>query len=76
MDINTDKIDEATLALLYLGLHERCRAWKSFDWDAMARLHAKGFIFDPVNKAKSVMLTGEGLRESERLFRKLFTQQS
>jgi hypothetical protein len=43
----------------------------------MARLHAKGgFIFDPVNKAKSVMLTDEGLRESKRLFRKLFTQQS
>lgn len=58
MDIDTDKIDEATLALLYLGLHERCRAWKSFDWDAMGRLYEKGFIFDPVGKAKSVMLTG------------------
>jgi hypothetical protein len=76
LDIDTDKIDEATLALLYLGLHERCRAWKSFDWDAMGRLHEKGLIFDPVNKAKSVMLTDEGLRESERLFRKLFTRQA
>ena len=76
MDIDTDKIDEVTLALLYLGLHERCRAWKSFDWDAMGRLHEKGLIFDPVNNAKSVMLTDEGLRESERLFRKLFTRQS
>ena len=76
MDIDTDKIDQATLALLYLGLHERCRAWKSFDWDAMGRLHEKGFIFDPVNKAKSVMLTDEGLRESERLFRKLFAPQA
>jgi hypothetical protein len=76
VDIDTDKIDEATLALLYLGLHERCRAWKSFDWDAMGRLHEKGLIFDPVNKAKSVMLTDEGLRESERLFRKLFTRQA
>ena len=75
MDIDTDKIDEATLALLYLGLHERCRAWKSFDWDAMGRLHERGLIFDPVNKAKSVMLTDEGLRESERLFRKLFGRQ-
>jgi len=28
-----------------------------------------------VNKAKSVMLTDEGLRESERLFRKLFGRQ-
>jgi hypothetical protein len=76
VDIDTDKIDEATLALLYLGLHERCRAWKSFDWDAMARLYEKGFIFDPVSKAKAVTLTDEGLRESERLFRQLFARQA
>lgn len=74
MDIDTDKIDEATLALLYLGLHEQCRAWKSFDWDAMDRLYEKGFISDPVGKAKSVVLTDEGMRESERLFRKLFAR--
>ena len=72
VDIDTAKIDEATLALLYLGLHERCRAWKSFDWHAMGRLHQKGLISDPVSKAKSVVLTDEGLRESERLFRELF----
>jgi hypothetical protein len=76
VDIDTDKIDEATLALLYLGLHERCRAWKSFDWDAMGRLYEKGFISDPVGKPKSVMLTDEGLRESERLLRKLFARQA
>ena len=76
MDIDTDKIDEATLALLYLGLHEQCRAWKSFDWDAMGRLHKKGLISDPVGKAKSVMLTDEGLRESERLFWKLFAREA
>jgi hypothetical protein len=29
-------------------------------------------ICDPVGKAKSVVLTDEGLTESERLFRKLF----
>lgn len=52
------------------------QAWKSFDWDAMGRLHEKRLIFDPVNKAKSVMLTDEGVRESERLFRKLFARQS
>jgi len=72
MDIDTDKVDEATLALLYLGLHDGCRAWKSFDWETMGRLHEKGLITDPVSKAKSVMLTEEGLRESELLFRKLF----
>ena len=72
MAIDTGKIDEAILALLYLGLHERCRAWKSFDWGAMGRLHEKGFISDPASKARSVELTDEGLRESERLFRELF----
>ncbi len=72
MKLNTDRIDEAVLALLQLGLHDGDRAWKSFDWDALARLHAKGHITDPVGKAKSVMLTEQGLRESERLLNTLF----
>ena len=25
------------------------RTWKSFDWDAMERLHRKGLISDPVS---------------------------
>ena len=74
MEIDTEKVDEAILALLYLGLHEGQRAWKGFDWDAMARLHAKGFIADPVGKAKSVVFTETGRRESERLFRECFTR--
>ena len=74
MDIDTDKIDEAVLALLWLGRHGPGRAWKGFDWDAMSRLHEKGHIFDPVNKAKSVVFTEEGEREAERLFRKLFAR--
>jgi hypothetical protein len=72
MEIDTDRIDQAVLALLYLGLHDGCRAWKGFDWDAMDRLHGKGLIPDPVGKAKSVVLTEEGLREAERLFHELF----
>ena len=49
-----DRIDEAVLALLYLGIHKRhntmagARTWKSFDWGAMGRLHRKGLITDPV----------------------------
>jgi hypothetical protein len=35
VDIDTDKIDEAVLALLHLTLHDRFRAWKGFDWDAL-----------------------------------------
>jgi hypothetical protein len=72
VDIDTDKINEAVLALLQLTLHDGFRAWKGHDWDALGRLHRKGMICDPIGKAKSVMLTDEGLAESERLFRTLF----
>jgi hypothetical protein len=61
MQIDTDKIDEAVLALLFLTLHDGARAWKSFDWDAMNRLHEKDLISDPVGKAKSVLLSERGL---------------
>lgn len=73
MEIDKDKIDDAILALLYLTLDRDGRAWKGFDWSAMNRLHEKGFIGDPVNKAKSVWLTDEGIAQSERLFREMFT---
>ncbi|GGF82558.1 hypothetical protein GCM10011402_38850 [Paracoccus acridae] len=74
MEIDRDKIDDAVLALMWLTLHDERRAWKGFDWDALERLHARGLIADPVNKAKSVVLTDEGLRQSEELFRALFTR--
>jgi hypothetical protein len=74
MQIDTDKIDEAVLALPFLTLHDGARAWKSFDWDTMNRLHENGLISDPVGKAKSVSLSERGLKESERLFKKLFAK--
>jgi hypothetical protein len=73
-EIDTERIDEAVLALLLLTLHEGNRAWKALDWDMMNRLHQKGFISNPVSKAKSVVFTVEGLAESERLFKKLFSK--
>ncbi len=72
MEYDKEKVDEMVLALLFLTLHDGQRAWKSHDWDAMGRLHAKGMICDPVGKAKSVLLTDEGLRRCEELFRKHF----
>ena len=74
MEIDTAKIDAAVLALLYLTLHDGTRAWKGFDWDTLNRLHAKGLISNPVSKSKSVVLTGEGLHASERLFNELFAK--
>jgi hypothetical protein len=53
MDIDEDKIDDTVLALLWLTLHDECRAWKGFDWDVTDRLFKKGFIDNPANKSKS-----------------------
>jgi hypothetical protein len=72
---DTDKIDEAVLALLYLTRCDdryRAASWKGHDWDALNRLHAKGYIANPVNKNKSVGLTEAGRAKSEELFYKLF----
>ena len=73
MQLDNDKIDRTVLALLYLGIHNGARAWKAFDWDAMNRLHEKGFMTDPRGKAKSVVFTEEGLREARKLLEELFS---
>ena len=75
MEIDNKKLDEITLALLYLTTFKDrlgLRAWKSHDWDVLNRLHESGYIHDPVSKAKSVMLTDEGAERSKRLFEKHF----
>jgi hypothetical protein len=74
-DVDQDKLDQAVLALLSLGRHVDDQTWKAFDWDVMSRLHQKGYITDPVGKAKSVLFTEAGLRESERLFSALFCRE-
>ena len=75
MEYSQDKVDEVVLALLYLNFHNdkyAVRAWKSLDWDAMDRLHEKGFISDPKTKAKSVVMTEEGQKAAKELFERLF----
>lgn len=74
MEPDNDKIDEAVLGLLWLTLHDERRAWKGMDWDAMDRLYQKGLIDNPVGKAKSVVLSDEGLQRAEEAFRKLFAR--
>lgn len=78
MNLDEDKIDEYTLALLYLVTHAReegfgARAWKGFDWDTLNRLHAKGYISDPVGKAKSVAMSEEGFLKARELCERHFT---
>ena len=80
--IDTDKIDEAVLALLHLTSFRdsqdkgicMVRAWKGHDWDALGRLHEKGLIGDTVGKSKSVIFTEEGRRKAEELFARMFVK--
>jgi hypothetical protein len=75
MEYDATKLDEIILALLHLNAHTEhgvTRAWKGFDWDTLDRLHARGFISDPKSKAKSVVLTEQGARVAEELFRRHF----
>lgn len=53
MEYDKEKVDEMVLALPYLTTFDErpdWRAWTSHDWDALDRLHAKGYIWD--QKAK------------------------
>jgi hypothetical protein len=71
MELDTDKIDDAVLALLLLG-ESGGRAWKGFDWEAMNRLHERGFISNPRTRAQSIVFTDEGLKLARQLLSELF----
>ena len=72
MALNTGKLDDTALALLYLTLHDGYRAWKGMDWGVLGRLHEKDMIHDPVGKVKSVVFTPEGLERAKTLFEEMF----
>ena len=79
MDYDKDKVDEMVLALLYLttfGDRIGLRAWKAHDWDALDRLHQKGYLSDPKSKAKSVVVTEKGAKRSGELFQNYFGNES
>lgn len=76
MTFDPAKIDDAALALLFLTLHDDDRAWKGLDWDALNRLHQAGYIYDPINKAKSVVFTPAGLQRAQALAERLFSEDS
>lgn len=74
MKLDDDKVDAAVLALMYLTLHDRHRAWKGYPWEATDRLYERGLIENPATKAKSVVLTEEGLAEAEKMFTELLAR--
>ena len=75
MEYDKEKVDEMVLALLSLTTFREgsgFRAWKGHDWDALNRLHEKGYISDPRSKAKSVVVTEKGAQRSRELFERHF----
>ena len=75
MDYDPDKVDEATLALLFLGLTRTPtggRAWNTFDLKALERLHRKGWIAAPKLRDVTLEFTPAGAAQAEELFRKYF----
>ena len=75
MDYDKGKVDEVTLALLYLGLSRiqgGGRAWKAFDMQTLDRLYQKGWIAKPKVKEISVAVTEAGVKKSEELFQLYF----
>lgn len=74
-EIDWEKLEEAAFAILCLTLHGG-RAWKGLDWDLMDRLHQRGWILDPKNKNKSVVITEEGEQLAEQLLEKHFSKKS
>lgn len=78
MDYDQAKVDEMVLALLWLTAFDvdelGARAWKSHDWDALDRLHVAGYISNPKSKARSVVLSAEGVRRARELFERHFGQ--
>ena len=78
MEYDKDKVDDATLALMYLVAFKFDQklpghsAWKSFDWDTLNRLHEKGLISDPHNKNKSINMSEDAFKKAEALFEEMF----
>ena len=78
-DLDKEKLAEVAQAILCLTAFQDgpgARAWKGIDWDVMALLHERGWIHDPKGKAKSVIVTQEGLKKGEVFLQKHFAKGS
>ena len=78
MEIDEQKMDEVVLALLYYTRFKdgvNTRAWKSYEWSILDRLHEKGFIDNPQSKSKSVVLFESAVVEGEKLVNKYFAKE-
>jgi len=79
MKIDFDKIDEMTLALLYVVMTKKTAgsgavAWKGLDLNTLLRMHKKGWIEEPKSRDMSLRITEKGYKQSSELFKKYFTR--
>lgn len=74
MELDNDKLDAAALAILSLTLHDGRRVWKQVDWAVTDRLYEKGLIENPAGRAKSLVLTDEGLAKAEAVLARIFAK--
>ncbi|NLP11230.1 hypothetical protein GX408_12620 [bacterium] len=75
MEYDKDKVDEMTLALMFLVTSKQGdggKAWRAFDLQTLHRLHAKGWLGEPKSREILVPVTPEGMKKAEELFRKHF----
>lgn len=72
MELDTEKLDRAALAILSLNLHDGNRVWKGIDWEITDRLFEKGLVHNPIGKANSLILTDHGLAAAEAALNDLF----
>ena len=73
MTYDESKIEDAVLALLAIFSFDGGRAWKGFDFDVMARLHAQYLIENPASKNNSVWLTPQGLERGRKIAEQIFS---
>src|SRR5262245_51105899 len=65
MDIDTEKVDEAALAILYLTLHDRVRAWKGWIGTSSGGSTRKGLLtIQSVSRSQWCSLTPAFARHS------------
>ena len=76
MTIDTDRIDDAVLALLHLTLHDQESGLERLRSEALGRLHQKGMIDDPAGTAQSVALSRRRAATFRELFEAMFTRQA
>ena len=63
MNIDNGRAAELAFALISITASTdrvATRAWKGIDWDLLVEMYNRGWILDPVGKAKSVVITPDG----------------